>query len=106
MKKFDFSFIEFDSWQLMNANNSIFVKAFEKEKFYQAILDKLRELNKKAFESDGIDLFRDYRYIKAVEIAEERYKYYKKIGDLIIGVNCALIDLRDNQNALKDLSII
>lgn len=103
MEKFDFNFINFDAWQVMNANNSIFVKAFEKEKFYQGILDKLRELNKKAFETESIDLFRDYRYIKAVEIAEERYKRYKKIGDSIININCALIDLRDNQNALKDI---
>lgn len=106
MKKFNFDYIEFNSWELLNKNTSHFARAFEKEQFYKGILEKLRGLNKKAMETEGIDLFRDYRFIKAVEIAEERYKYYENIATLTLQVNAAMIEFRKTQDALKVASII
>lgn len=105
MKKFNFDYVEFDSWEILTKNTNHFAKAFEKEQFYKGILDKLRDLNKKAMESDGIDLFRDYRFIKAVEIAEERYKYYENIATLTLQVNAAMLEFRNAQDALKVASI-
>lgn len=101
MTNFDFKFIEFDSWEIMSHNSDQFVKAFEKEQFYKAMLDKLRELNNKAMATDGIDLFRDYRFIKAVEKAEERYKYYKTIADLFFDLNNSMLNYRDAKHAMK-----
>ena len=101
MKNFDFKFIEFDSWEIMSHNTKHFAKAFEKEQFYKGMLEKLRELNKKAMATDGIDLFRDYRFIKAVEIAEERYKYYKTIADLFFDLNNSMLNYRDAKDAMK-----
>lgn len=105
MKKFNFTYIEFNSWDFMTENTNQFARAFEKEQFYKGILEKLRELNKKAIATDGIDLFRDYRYIKAFEIAEERYKYYENIASLTLQMNAAMLEFRDAQTALKVASI-
>lgn len=106
MKKFDFDYVEFNSWEILTKNTNHFARAFEKEQFYKAMLEKLRILNKNAMDTDGIDLFRDYRFIRAVEIAEERYKYYQNIATLTLQMNAAMLEFRDIQTALKVASIV